>query len=325
MATASKQIVFDVGAAQSSTVLSQAFGALSSGGSASFSPGAETVFGVDDYAWQTIFHHDVTNNEIHLLGKPANQTADWKHRRYFISSNTWSTVTLSFANTTGHIYGNSALDTVTGDVYCTTNNNLSKWTRSTNTWSQVVANLISGTSHKNGVAFHPNLFGSGQRGLVIQSTTRVLFYNPVTNGTTLVSGFSDTGENAGAGIYFSAIGKTITGYINQLRVTSSASIVQGPSTPIWTRGYSTTQGAIFGALVQHPLNPAKMLLIERNTDVSTARRYWSSTDGNNWTLVGTHPILTTNVFCSVVNSSAANSGIWALGPSSYSFIWKPAA
>ena len=263
MASSTKQVNFTVASAP--TTLGGAFGSLSSGQSASFPSGAETVFTVDDFAWQTVFHHDTTNNEIHLLGKPANSDAAWKHRRYNIATGTWSTVSLSFANASGHIYGNSALDTVTGDVYCTTNNNLSKWTRATNTWATILTNLISGTSHKNGVAFHPNLFGSGQRGLVIQSTTSVLVYNPATNSTTRTTGFTDTGDNAGAGVYFAAAGKTITGYQNQLRVASNTSIVQGVSTPIWTRGYTSLSDVAFGVLLQVAIDRAQLCREQRSS------------------------------------------------------------
>ena len=319
MPSTPKTIRFTVRAA-ATAALTQAFANLSSGQSASFPQGAETLLSTADYAWQTIFHHDALNGLIHLLGKPANEPALWKHRYYTIATNTWTTVSLGMFNNDGHIYGNSALDTTTGDLYLTTQDTLRKWTAAAG-WTTPVADLHpSLNSHKNGVAFHPNLFGTGQRGLMIQAVNIVIYYNPVTNGVTYSSVPLSTGDNAGAGIYFAAVNKTITGYQNQSRVAPGPTLVQGPSTPIWTRGYSTTQGAVFGALVQHPMNSAKMLLIERNTDVSTARRYWSSTDGDNWTLVGTHPFLTTSVFCSIVNN-----GIWTLSNTGtpYSFIWKP--
>jgi hypothetical protein len=328
MPTSTQQFTFTVSA---SSVMAGAFGNLSAGQSASFPQGAETVISTLAYAWQSMFHYDPLHGRINLLAKRANAPTEWQHRYYTISSNTWTTVGLAMFNNDGHIYGNSTIDPSTGDVYLTTQGVLRRWNYSLQAWEQLLTDIFPGSeaSHKNGVVFHPNLFGSGQKGVVIQDPSRVACFRHSTGTVASVSASgTNTGANAGAGVYFAAIDKTITGYVSQFRVAPGPVFAQGPSTPIWTRGYSTATADAFGVPLQHPLNPAKLLLIERNSDVSTARRYWSSTDGDNWTFVGTHPFTTTSVFCSITDM-----GIWALGQSNnpatvggaYSFIWKPPA
>lgn len=325
--------------------LVDACNALSVGSYASFSSGAQSAFNNLDLAWQTAFWHTTQNHRIHLFGKPANADTNWKHQYYNVSTNTWTVVSSGQWNNPGHVYGNSTGDSSTGDVYIARGgmdnagaDNYKKIARyqTGSGWGYVPASgdiYASGlVSHSNGVAYHPNLFGSGDGGLVIDQQFRTMFWRKSTDAVyDTAHGDSVYGNNAGAAVYWPAQDCVVVGggYDAGIKLllkitpngvaTPTSTALSAP--PIATGGYSHQGGVQFGSLHVHPGNANKLMILETN-----GQRAWTSTDGNTWTQVSDHPFTQTpRVVCSLAGGLGC---FWAVGQTDalvhFSTIWKPA-
>jgi hypothetical protein len=323
--------------------LSQACAALSSGQSATFAKGVQSAYQQEDVEWQSAFYHDdQSNGFIHLLGKPANNDGAWKHQYFNTSTGLWTVVSTAFANGPGHIYGNTALDVGTGNLYqscgdISSSLKVHRW-RKSGGWDNVpVTHTISGAAlndHSNGLAYNPNLYGPGAGGLVIEQQGATFFWHEATDTVELTG--HDTGQygdREGIGVYWPAKnccilgGSDIMGFVgHQVMVTPNATAGAKPVAtdvgvpPIPTGGHSASGGLQFGSLHVHPGNPNKLLLLETN-----GQRAWTATLSGStltWTQIGNHPFTDIpHVICSL---RAGLNCIWAVGTST-SVLWKPAA
>jgi hypothetical protein len=305
------------------SALSDAAAGLSPGQTVDFTE--ETSMWRAAYAWQSDGIYDAKHQLIHVLGKPANSNGTWLHTIYNITSDTWSPYVNIGWNASGHIYGNLAYDPATGDLFQSIGGDkrIKRYNKATNSWTQLSVDIYSGStpSHLNGIAWHPNLYGPGDGGLVIQGRTRQYHWRKSTN-TMQNATTPDLGANAGHAIYFTAIDKVVIGRTPHVLVSSSGgglpNIVNVGAPPVKTGGLSTAYHLPFGAMIQHPGIPSKILLLER----AGSYRVWESEDGDNWTQKSfNHPFRDTYVLISI----RGHGVVWAVGNngSAYSKLWRP--
>lgn len=323
--------------------LATAAAQLSIGEFIEFVAGRQSAFSTPTLEWQSNFYHDPANNVVHLLGKPANANSAWQHQYFTISTSQWTNITgtsgIGNWSYYGHIYGNTAFDETTGDLYQTvgidgSSDSKKAWRfrRSTGRWDRRAPESGTYTSTAlndtcNGAAWHPNLFGPGDPGLVIDQQVVTLYWRKATDTMYQQSHTSNAyGRKEGIGIYWPAQDVVIVGGSTGdalARVESNGA--QTPirtnlnPPPITTSGQSSLSST-FGSLHVHPGNPNKLLLVE-----TVGPRAWTSMDGNNWTRIGDHPFnRKPRVVCSLRNGLGC---LWAIGNdgSNFSQLWKPAS
>lgn len=337
-------------------LLADAANGLAPGEWVDFATGAQTGWTQADWEWQTCGFWDPIHNLVHVMGKPVGNTA-WAHRWYALVSNTWNTGLSGGWNNSGHVYGNSAIDPSTGDLYCVRggldgaggsveNPERARWWKySLQDWSSLsptTQDIYPGgalVSMGNGLSYHPNLYGVGVGGWVLSTSFRTCFWRKDTDAVADVSHAEDRyGNREGVGCYFPANDSSYVGGADGnllLKVTPHATPGSAPvltemsSPPISLRGNSDAGAGGFGSLHVHPANSTKLIIVERGNSTTSTYRWWTSTDGDTWSLgSGNHPFS----FRPYVVISIPELGVlWALGendvptPTFYSRVWKPAA
>lgn len=325
--------------------LAQACRSLASGQSMSFPAGIpDPSFGSPDIAWQTAFFHDDVNGFVHLMGKPANADQAWGHQRYTVASSTWKLMGSGMWNNPGHIYGNFTMDYATGDIFqgrggwdksgADAYRRIRWWRHASGSWGlaptarDLVAPSIAMVTHLNGVVWHPNLYGPGDGGLVVDSQFRTMFWRKSTDSVEewQHSG-STSGGKEGAGVYWPKQDAAYVGGSDGeqlLKITPNGGnrpIVTAVGVPpLRTAGNSHSGSSNFGSLHVHPGNPDKLLILETN-----GPRVFSTTNGTSWTLVGNHPFTRVpRVVCSLRGGLGC---FWAVGRedggAGFSQLWRP--
>lgn len=331
-----------------STILEQRTAALASNDSnLNFTEGLQSAFSEADLAWQTTFHHDDVNGLVHLMGKPANSESAWAHEFYNVATSSWTVISQTMWNNYGHIYGNFAMDYATGDLYQSRSTGTGAGTvdnplrvrhfirangLALSSWGVIPtdrdyeASIGGAEAHANGVAYHPNLYGTGDGGLLMGNQTWIYSIRKSTNVVQKLS-TPYMGDKEGAGCYWPAQNAAFIGGSGGvlMRVTPNATAGGTPvvtsmgTPPIDTAGHSHLSGSGFGSLHVHPGNPNKLLILE-----TAGQRVYESTNGSTWTQVGNHPF---NRVPRVVCSLRGNLGcFWAIGrdgSGNFSHLWRP--
>lgn len=323
-------------------LLEPACALLSPGESIAFLSGVQWAFSEADIAWQSAFYHDDLHGLVHLMGKPANQHGSWKHQIFNAATSRWTTVSSGMWDNPGHIFGGMTMDPSTGDVFqvrggahegssSDQHRRAGWWQYSTQVWSYTTADIHPPTlpleSHPSGAAYHPDLYGPGDGGLVWANPTRTCFWRKSANVSESVT-HPDFGRSPGIGAYWPARNAVVYGgaFGNSLGMvepngggTPRVSALGPP--PIPTMGRVLTFGEVFGSLHVNPNNPEQLVIIER----SVPYRVFVSGDGANWREAGTHPFTTADPFvvCSLRGGLGA---FWAIGRARNrhtSTLWKP--
>lgn len=317
------------------TALAEACEALASDASASFE--TQSALNENHIAWETAWFHDAINGRVHLMGKAQNADSSWAHIYYDEATDAFVTVGTELWENPGHIYGNFTIDAETGDLYCARggmdNNSwdnyrrLRWWKHSEQDWDSlapVSANIRDAgsglDSHCNGVAYHPNLYGSGVGGLVVHQQSITMFWrksNDVVEETT----HSDLyGSKEGAAVYWPSEDCVICGGSDgeqHVRIDPNGgnkpTMTNLGNPPIPTAGHSHLGSAV-GSLHVHPGDPTKLVILELN-----GARVWTSSDGDSWSQVDDHPFTDEpRVHCSLEGEYGC---FWAIGVSS-SVLWR---
>lgn len=325
---------------QATGSLAQACASLSAGQSADFAAGKQSMMGDADLAWQTAFYHDDLHGLIHLMGKPANDDTNWRHEYYTVSTGKWTSVGSGMWNNPGHIYDNLTIDWTTGDIFQVRGGADSSggrdnyrraawWKYSTKTWGYTTTDIYSGAfeSHANGAAWHPNLYGPGDGGLIWDTQQRTCFWRKSTGAVQSVS-HDFFGEYIGVGQYWPALDKAIIGGSGggQLAIVSpngggTPTVTAVGRPPIETSGNSYLSSTAFGSMHVHPSKPGTMLILERKG----SHRVFASTDGRSWSQSGTHPFTTDPVvICQLRGGLNTFWGVGCSGSTQISKLWKPA-
>jgi hypothetical protein len=323
----------------SSTLATTALG-LSSGQTASFT--TQSSFSIDDVAWQTSFHHDDVNGRIHLFGKRQAAPTSWHHQYYTVSSNTWGNLTTGMWNNEGHVYGNSTMDYATGDVYISRNcingtdfpRRVRWWKHSLSNWASVAPatqDIYGGAMNDtpNGLVWHPNLYGTGDGGLIWGDQVSFHYWRKSTDAVSRRAiGTDEYGTKEGDGTYWPAqdavyIGGSVPSG-HWAKITPNPSPGGAPvftdlgTPPLTLQGASWSGGGTFGSVHVHPGNPNKLVILS-----TTSSAMYTSTNGTSWT-ESTHPFTRMpRVICSL---RAGYGCFWAIGvdgSGQFSTLWRP--
>lgn len=331
------------------TALAVAAAALSSGQSATFASGANPYLFLNDLEWQTNFVYDPIHKLAHAVGKPVGDTA-WQPTHYDQATNTWSTDGTMW-NNLGHVYGNFNIDPATGNLYVARggffgggdhSKQVARWDRSTATWgyAPTAGNVSAATLDDigNGLAYHPNLYGTGDGGFCMDLQHRTILWRESndTPDDTNTHDESLYGAVEGAACYVSGLDAVFLGGSTNgststpqalLKITQGPTLTQMPAPPVDCGGHSReSAGHTFGSLHQHPTNANALIIVETN-----GTHWHQSTDGaNTWSDMGTHPFNNATQFPRILSSIPAYGVIWALfcpsdgnNSQASSILWKP--
>lgn len=302
--------------AQSSTALGTASAALVAGsGSVSSSwtdfNRSPSWYSSDSATWQTAtVYYDPTRKYVHAVGKVAS-TNPYEHYVYNENTDSWGSNTINQSGS-GHFWC-TAFDPSEGAYYFAWNGSdlINKYVPGSG-WSEIADSPTSG--YFAGMGWHPNLFGSGDGGLVVVANTRTMAWRRSTNAwTTIQSGLADAGYNGGSGAWDSVNDKVWVGTGNSGRAAivsagsggsvGSASTPSNPPLLVYGGG----EGDSTNKVIPHPYTAGKLLLLASNTSAV----YQSTNSGAAWSSAGyTHPFVTGN-------------GQWTCGPiPAYGVIWQ---
>jgi hypothetical protein len=322
------------------SALAEACATLKPGESADFAAGAQSEFNEADLAWQTGCHFDDANGRIHLLGKPANMDQAWHHQIYRVSTSQWTLVARGMWSNPGHIYGNSTMDPGTGDLYCSRGGmngdgahakRIAWYQAAKGKWEEapVGRDFYRGAlvSHANGCAFHPNLYGPGDGGIVLDTQFRTLLWRKSTDAVQdLQHSESQYGGLTSCALYWPARDAVIFGGAQERKVSSLGKITPGATPtltplgppPIATFGASHEGSKNFGSLHVHPGSPEKLIIVER-----VGSRVFMSGDATTWTEAGTHPFTPDPYVVCALQGLGTMWAIGCRGNRQLSRLWKP--
>lgn len=300
--------------------------------------------------WQSHGLFDALNGYVHIFGKAASQDSSWSHRYYPLAANTWTAGGSNMWDNIGHIYGNIGLDSSTGDVYLARGGmdgnsvdnykRVRRWDFATKAWGSNLAPVsqdiyASGLSQMpNGCEYHPNLFGSGDGGLILDTDFRHCFWRKSTDAVfdDAHAAQSEFGPQYGMGRYWPNQDCVIMGGANGKPLakivsngTSTPTVTTFATPPINVEG-NTSSASNFGSLHVDPVDATKLTLVESRG----SRRWWTANAAGSFTrqdtTYGAHPFNFSGPYVVVPISGAGV--FWCLGfegttPATYSRIWKP--
>jgi hypothetical protein len=245
-----------------------------------------------EISWQTIWHYDAGRKEAQYMGKPqSNLSLRHSHYIYEEATNTYRTTGQSLFQGTGHIWS-SAYDPGSGDFFFHrwADNNVRWMKYATESWTTTSStSLISSGSvaPANGMAYHPNLFGQGEGGLVLCTRSKILAWRRSNDSWSTIKSLSGGEANfaGGSGIYLPGFDAVLIG--------------TGDGGPLWRLGAGSGGAtgtpinlgrpprniagvgqATASKLIQDPNDDSNLLLLEYNG----TQKVWTSTDGgDNWT------------------------------------------
>ncbi len=320
------------------TGLEIAANALSLGQSATYTPGIMTsITDTNDHDWVGNNQYDAVHKKVNIFLKAASSDEPYQHWQFDEATETLSQIEGNILTALGHIYDNSAIDPATGDVYLAiqSENVIRRGTYSTGSWdfttvTGTYANA-SFTSPPNGLAWHPNLYGSGDGGLLIGTRQHPWAWRKSTNTfeQVVVSGQGVHGSTSGPGFYVAA---------------DDVAYIMGGAGPTYRfpAGSGGSLGAPVDVSANLPINlvigggsgsHARMIEDPKGTghlyilEANGTARVWKSTDQSaNWTLQGfTHPMESGSNFAglTVILPYKVILGTQHQAEANASLLWKP--
>jgi hypothetical protein len=307
----------------SGSSLASAAASLSAGQSANFSSGPPWLFG-DSVTWQTAtVYYDPNRKHVHAVGKVASPNP-YEHYIYNEATNSWGSNTLGNSDF-GHMW-NTAFDSAEGAYYFAWGGGPEIYKYVYGTGWRTIASPPStgGWSMLAGMGWHPNLYGTGDGGLVIVAGTATLAWRKLTNSWTAIqTGQQDAGYNGGSGAYDSVNNKLWVGTGNRIRaaiVSQGLSALTPSNPPLGIYGGGEGDGT--NKVIPHPYTAGKLLLLASNS----ATVYHSVNSGATWSSAGySHPFVTGNGqwTCGPISAYGIVWGLSSPGRGSMSKIWKP--
>lgn len=319
-----------------------------------------TSFWTDQYQIQQLtsnFYYDSVNREFQVMGKPASgQSTSWGHYVYDEVQNTWTRTTnrvFQSGTTSGHCW-NHAFDPATGDYYfiVSASNLMNRWVRSSwvangkgtyDAWvtTSTASGSILSTSYSGwgGIGWHPNLFGSGDGGVVVRGGANRAGWRKSTDSWQFINNVGGTNlaahDGGGRGLYYSDTDKlilgtgatnTAAGPMESFDAGSGGSIDTTPTTlgvpPVQICGAAS--GQAYGHIMKHPDGSDRLLLLHRNGNL-----YVSTNRAVSWSSSGTHPLNgvlgDSWVACALPDHNAC---VWGIssgtgGAAAGTYLWKP--
>lgn len=239
-------------------------------------------------AWQAHFHYDSTRKEISLLG--AEHGGFLLHAIYDIPTDTWRQIPTG-RNIHGHVYGHNA-DDGEGDIVFFEYNKarMTVYDRSANAWDAPRTSPApwGDTTLIGGHAFHPNI-GADGASVICQDSGIYIWDRATDTWERLIK--KPYGDFYGQGMYVPGWDAVIVGGTNLWRIDSDKTVTDlGPPAHELSAGSIGYQN--IASLHVHPSDDSTVIILEHDCTVGgTKGRYWSSSDGTNWTLQGSgHPL-----------------------------------
>jgi len=298
--------------------------------------------------WENTFYYDQARGFAYILGKDAGG-GPRSTLLYNEATNTWSGANYA-ATEAGHIYESMAFDPATGDVYnghwngstfqkVSPEVSLTAFTEATSSFSSV-----SRVSLQPACAWHPNLFGTGDGGLVVAGAqtdndqiAKVVAWRKATNTW---SEFTETTHttSSGNGAMYDAGAEYCRGgdsvYVSYragaggrtYRIPAGSGGVKGTavqiSNPPVDLTYPSSSGARVGALVDDPSGGSYPYILGRHG----TKNVWKF-NGTSWVDMGfLHPFSDPNGDYYWVVASCYPYGVfWGRGNSTGqpSKLWRP--
>jgi hypothetical protein len=322
-------ITIDSATSSSATALGQAAQALSVGGSVAFGTGPVWKYR-DAVTWQTAtIYYDPTRKLVHAVGKEHGGT--YEHYVYNESSNSWGGNTAPSDFLVGH-YWNTCFDPAEGAYYFALNgyNPIYKYVPGSG-WSTIANAPASVSAGFAGIGWHPNLYGTGDGGIVLVEQTYTHAWRRSKNTwQTIQSGQSNASYNGGSGAWDSVNNRVWvgTGMSNRAAIVNAGSggtigsVSTSTSSPIGVYGGGESSGG--GKVIAHPYTAGKFLLL-----AADSYSVWSSTNsGASWSSAGySHPFSANGGqwTCGPIPAYGVVWGLASPGPGSMSRLWKPPA
>jgi hypothetical protein len=320
---------------------------LSPGESASLGDtglGGDALFTIQ---WANRFYYDHKNARAHLLGKEAaSQGSERSNCVYDAASNSWRYVIYG-GDEAGHIYESFTYDPDRGTVYVgrwgssPTPIQTWNWGAALDSWSttRTAPWSFSSTNSTQPVSgWHPNLFGSGDGGLIAirlvsGSNVELVAYRRSTDTWSSIAGSSSEASGGspqlgaieyvrGAGFAIATFATGSTFRINAGSNGQTASAVQISNPPIACRHAGGTNNV--GILIDDPSGGPNAYILEKGG----SNRVWRYQNGG-WTQRSyTHPLPAGSATTDTnwVVASAYPLGVfWGRNnrTSSPSLLWRP--
>lgn len=344
----------------SSTALSDAAANLGSGQFQTWDANIGNAPGYQELIYvTTTAHYDATRREIQYLGKGAGASGNFNHRHFIYSesSRQWRTTGTTLFPDFGHAWC-CAMDGDTGDYYFHRNvqNYLERMVRSVEAGQGTANSPWTTTSQPSvgyvrppnnyvqaGMAYHPNLFGTGDGGIFlwqgVQYTPQDAYmwtWRKSTNtwyrSATNYYGSAYYAHQSGHGIYVPGLDAVIiaaNGPGGQRLISVPAGAGTTHAFTDLGAGPMTIEGNSGGSacMVVDPANTSHILVLRKTSPYT----YWRSTNGGStWSSPGTHGFggLTFDTAGSWIACSIPDYGIvWAMADDGCSAgnvgIWKP--
>lgn len=322
---------------QSNTALANAARGLTAGTGASsyvtFNK-KPSFLGSESLTWVTaVLYYDANLNQVQITAKQASNVA-YEHYVYNESTDQWGSNTNGGQVSFGHMW-NTAFDWNTGTYYYLfySTGELFRYRPGVG-WDQRATMLtqVSGEALPGGLGWHPNLYGTGDGGLVSIRGTTTQAWRASTNGpwVYLQTGVSAGGYNGGSGAYDSVNDKVWVGtgqYPRAVIVSagSGGSVGSVASGAYPVSVYGGSEGDSTGKVIPHPYTAGKLLCLHNLNNT-----VWASTNsGASWSSHSTHPFVTGNGqwTCGPIPREGTEYGvIWGMASrTSMSILWKPPA
>lgn len=257
----------------------------------------------DGFDWQSDCHYHEGTKRLYYGLKAANARQSWEAWEFDTITATFTDIGaisggLSSVDELGHIYGNSAMDPDTGDLYFQVwgESFLRIFTQSSRTWSTsaTASPDFAVSAPISGLGFHPDFYGAGDGAVIVLGRDAVPPYVHAwrksnntwdrfdrTSGGTSTSmgmhnpfdGYNYLGARGGEALH---------------RVSNSSDLSVRAVPPINIAGYGG--GEQHGTMIPHPDGSGDILLVENQNSSGAGNRVWKSSDGGlNWSSQSTHP------------------------------------
>jgi hypothetical protein len=351
---------------EATSALALAASGLSAGQTAEFDSGWNNQLrlgATGDIQWCTsLIFHDPVRKECQMMGKPAGgQSHLFSHDIYDELTNTWRRTNLEDlrdgGSNSGHMWG-QCYDWHTGNYWFfhQDKKKVFFYNYSTDLFDSTpeYANIMSpsGTQSTGGLAYHPNLFGEGDGGILINDTNYINAWRKSNSTWYSIDGPKGSGHPAfgprggGDSAYISStdsvvfgtghIGSSVSGPLVRVGAGSGGSpgtveylTAAYPPDQVRSIGGSSTAGRV----VLDPTNPARLLYLEVS---DTGEAVFESLDGGtSWQNAGfAHPFRTgltkpsgTDTYhmwtCGTLPEYEVIWGMTGVSSGTRSLLWRP--
>lgn len=286
----------------------------------------------ESVTWQTnTVYHDNNRKLVHVVGKSHSDNDE--HFTYNENTQAWSNNTLG-TSPDGHMW-NTAFSPEHGEYYyiIAGTQDIQRYIPGSG-WTTTTMSGYGGGSGHAGIVWHPNLFGTGDGGVIVNAQTALVAWRRSTNSwTVLQSGLGDPGYNGGAGAYDSVRNKVWVGTGNgnpgpaRARIISAGSggtegSVSNPGLSVPSLVFGGGESDSCHKVIPHPYVAGRLLYIPGNYNGAC---YISDDTGTTWSGAGYNNPFTNDRHQWSCGSIQAYGVVYAISSREGNWVrlWKP--